>query len=260
MQEKSNSLTIFFPCYNDAGTIGSMIAAADQVASEFTTDYEIIVVDDGSTDSSRPLLEAIQQKRPKLQLIFHGENRGYGAAIRSGIAAATKTLLFYTDGDGQYDVFELKKLLPIMQEGIDVVNGYKIFRHDPLYRVVIGIVYLRLMRLLFNFRLRDIDCDFRLLRRSVFEKIELKHDSGVICLEMIKKLELMGCRFAEYPVHHFHRSYGKSQFFRLGRLTKTLWNILKLWWQIMILRERPDGNLHQEDHRIHRNPTMVENK
>lgn len=237
-----------------------MIAAADRVASEFTADYEILVVDDGSVDSSRTLLEELRGKYPKLKLIFHPRNQGYGAAIQSGIAAATKDLLFYTDGDGQYDVFELRKLLPILQDGIDVVNGYKISRHDPFHRVLIGIVYLRLMRLLFNFKLRDIDCDFRLLRRNIFERIQLKHSSGVICLEMIKKLELAGCRFAEYPVHHFHRSCGKSQFFRLGRLAKTLMNIFRLWWEIMVLRERPVKIWHEEDRRPDSNPTIIESR
>jgi len=122
------SLTIFFPCYNDAGTIGSLVAAADTVAAEFTTDYEIIVVDDGSRDSSRELLAGLQPRYPKLRVVAHDGNRGYGAALRSGFAHATKDLVFYTDGDGQYDVFELRKLLPIVQDGVDVVNGYKTAR------------------------------------------------------------------------------------------------------------------------------------
>jgi glycosyltransferase involved in cell wall biosynthesis len=237
-------LTVFFPCYNDAGTIGSMIAAADAVASEFTPDYEIIVVDDGSTDSSRALLTELTARYPKLRLVFHERNRGYGGALRSGFGHATKELVFYTDGDGQYDVFELRRLLPIMQDGIDVVNGYKIARNDPLHRVVIGITYLRLMRLLFNFHARDIDCDFRLVRRSVFETIGLEHDSGVICLELVKKLELAGFRFAEYPVHHYHRTYGRSQFFRLGRLAKVAVNIARLWWDLVVQRRSPRDVAH----------------
>lgn len=240
------SLTVFFPCYNDAGTIGSLVAAADTVAAEFTEDYEIIVVDDGSGDSSRDLLGQLRDKYPRLRLVFHEGNRGYGAALRSGFAHATRDLVFYTDGDGQYDVFELRRLLPIMQEGIDVVNGYKIARHDPLHRIVIGIVYLRLMRLLFNFHCRDVDCDFRLLRRSVFDAVSLTHDSGVICLELVKKLELAGYRFAEYPVHHYHRTYGRSQFFRFGRLARVAVNIARLWWQLVVLRRSPRNVAHRD--------------
>jgi glycosyltransferase involved in cell wall biosynthesis len=242
------SLTIFFPCYNDAGTIGSLVAAADVVAAEYTTDYEIIVVDDGSTDSSRDLLTQLLPKYPRLRLVFHEGNRGYGGALRSGFGHATKDLVFYTDGDGQYDVFELRRLLPILQDGIDVVNGYKLVRHDPLHRKIIGTVYLRLMRLLFNFHARDVDCDFRLIRRSVFDVITLEHSSGVICLELVKKLELAGFRFAEYPVHHYHRTYGTSQFFRFGRLARAALNVGRLWWQLVVRRRSPRDVAHRGDH------------
>jgi glycosyltransferase involved in cell wall biosynthesis len=204
-------------------------------------------VDDGSTDASRPLLRELVRKYPRLQLVFHDGNRGYGGALRSGFAHATKDLVFYTDGDGQYDVFELRRILPVLQEGVDVVNGYKIFRHDPWHRVVIGTVYLHLMRLLFNFHVRDVDCDFRLLRRAVFETIQLEHSSGVICLELVKKLELAGFRFAEFPVHHYHRTYGRSQFFRVGRLVRVAVNIARLWWQLIVLRRSPRNVAHRAD-------------
>lgn len=233
------SLTILFPCYNDAGTIGSLVAAADLVAREHTKDYEIIIVDDGSTDSSRQLLLEMQRKYPHLRLVLHDRNRGYGAALRSGFAHAKKELVFYTDGDGQYDVLELRRLLLVMQDGVDVVNGYKIIRSDPWYRVLIGNIYLALMRLLFNFHVRDIDCDFRLMRRKIFDTIRLTHTTGVICLELVKKLELAGFRFAEYPVHHYFRSYGKSQFFNLRRVFFTGLNIIRLWWQLVVRREGP---------------------
>ncbi len=244
-KDQFKSLTIFFPCYNDSGTIGTLVAAADVVAGEYTADYEIIVVDDGSVDNSRELLRELQRKYPALRLVLHECNRGYGAALQSGFAHATKALVFYTDGDGQYDVFELRKLLPIIQDGVDVVNGYKILRSDPLHRVIIGLIYLRLMRLLFNFHVRDVDCDFRVIRRSVFETIRLHHTSGVICLELVKKLELAGYRFVEYPVHHFHRVHGRSQFFNIGRLLRTAVNIVRLWWELVVLRQTPRNVAHR---------------
>jgi glycosyltransferase involved in cell wall biosynthesis len=241
------SLTIFFPCYNDAGTIGTLVAAADTVAAEFTADYEIIVVDDGSIDSSRELLRGLQAHFPRLRLVFHERNRGYGGALRSGFAHATKDLVFYTDGDGQYDVFELRKLLPIVQDGVDVVNGYKIARSDPAHRVLIGIVYLRLMRLLFNFHVRDVDCDFRVIRRAALQTIKLHHSTGVICLELVKKLELAGYRFVDFPVHHYHRMHGRSQFFRVGRLVRTGVNITRLWWELMVRRGTPIGVAYHDE-------------
>jgi len=246
-ERRSYSLTIFFPCYNDVTTIGSLIAGADAVAREYTDDYEIIVVNDGSTDHSPELLLSLKNKYEHLRLISHDKNKGYGAALKSGFYNATKEFVFYTDGDGQYDVFELRKLLPIMQEGVDVVNGYKIMRQDPLYRRVIGVLYLFFMRLLFNFHVRDVNCDFRLIRRKVFDTIKLKHDSGVICLELVKKLELAGYRFAEFPVHHYQRMAGRSQIFHPVRLIWIGFSILKLWREIMVRRNTPIGIAYRNE-------------
>jgi hypothetical protein len=124
------------------------------------------------------------------------------------------------------------------------VNGYKIARSDPFHRIVIGRIYLVLMRILFRFHVRDVDCDFRLLRRSALEAIALRHSSGVICLELVKKLELAGFRFVDYPVHHYHRVAGKSQFFNFRRLFATGVNILRLWWEIHITRDTPRSVAH----------------
>jgi len=235
----TESLTIFFPCYNDAGTIGSLVAGAHVVGRESGRDAEILVVDDGSRDNSAEILAELASRYPELRVVRHATNRGYGAALRSGFAAATKDLVFYTDGDGQYDVLELKKLLPVLQEGVDVVNGYKIARSDPWHRIVIGRLYVVLMRILFQFRVRDVDCDFRLMRRSALATITLKHSSGVICLELVKKLERAGFRFADFPVHHYHRVHGRSQFFNFPRLFVTGVNILRLWWELNVVRDTP---------------------
>lgn len=241
------SLSIFFPCYNDAGTIASMVSGADEVARDLTDDYEIIVVDDHSDDSSREILRGLARHYERLRLVFHDRNAGYGVALRSGFSAATKEYVFYTDGDAQYDIFELRKLFPVLQEGVDVVNGYKITRSDPWYRVVIGSVYCELMRLLFRFGVRDVDCDFRLIRRSALESIRLRHRSGVICLELVKKLELAGFRFVDFPVHHYHRTHGPSQFFNVRRLVRTGIDILRLWWQLTVRRESDRGVAYPEE-------------
>ncbi len=241
------SLTIFFPCFNDSGTIASLVAAADVAAREYCQDYEIIVVDDGSADGSRELLSELQHKYPQLQLVFHHRNKGYGAALLSGFEHARKEWVFYTDGDGQYDVFELRKFLPVIQEGVDVINGYKIFRSDPPHRIIIGKLYLMLIRLLFQFHVRDVDCDFRLIRREALKNIRLHHASGVICLELVKKLELAGYRFVEYPVHHYFRLFGRSQFFNFRRLLVTAINVFSLWWELMVLRRTPVGIAYRQE-------------
>lgn len=231
------SISAFFPCFNDGGTIASMVALADLTLKRLTEDYEILVVDDGSSDHSRAILRELGNKYDRLKTIYHEKNRGYGGALKTGFSEATKELIFYTDGDFQYDVSEMTKLLSEIKEGIDIVNGYKIARSDPFHRKLIGKTYHWVMKLLFNFSIRDVDCDFRLIRRSVFDRIQLEYNSGVICLEMVKKMQDAGFRFAEVPVNHYFRIYGKSQFFNFIRVFYTGRDILKLWWNLVIKKE-----------------------
>jgi glycosyltransferase involved in cell wall biosynthesis len=169
--------------------------------------------------------------------VHHERNRGYGGALRTGFATASKDLVFYTDGDAQYDPREMKALMAAFSDDVDFVNGYKISRNDPFHRVVIGRVYHWFVKLAFGLRLRDVDCDFRLMRRSVFEKVRLTRSSGVICVELMKKVQDHGYRLAEVPVHHFHRSYGKSQFFNFPRVARTLLDLAKLWLELVVRRE-----------------------
>jgi glycosyltransferase involved in cell wall biosynthesis len=232
-----SSISAFFPAYNDGGTIPSMVLTSIMAMRKVTDDFEVIVVNDGSHDYTGEVLDELAARYPELRVIHHGKNRGYGGALRSGFAAAKKEWLFYTDGDAQYDPLELTELVDGLDEGVDVVNGYKIARHDPLSRRIIGRVYHHVVRLAFGFRLRDVDCDFRLIRRSIFDKIHLESDSGTICLEMVKKFQDAGYTFAEVPVHHYHRQYGVSQFFNFRRLVRTARQLAELWWRLVVRRE-----------------------
>jgi glycosyltransferase involved in cell wall biosynthesis len=234
---RTPGLSIFFPAYNDAGTIASLCLVAHMTAREITDDYEVIVVDDGGPDHTGALADEMAKHFPWLRVVHHEKNRGYGGALRSGFAAATKELVFYTDGDAQYDPREMKALYAAFEEGVDFVNGYKIARNDPFHRLVIGRLYHWFVRTAFGLRLRDVDCDFRLLRRSIFDKVTLTRSSGVICVELMKKVQDHGFRIAEVPVHHFHRSYGKSQFFNFPRVARTLLDLAKLWGELVVKKE-----------------------
>jgi len=235
------SLSIFFPAYNDAGTIASLVLVAHMTARELTDDYEVIVVDDGSPDHTGELLDEMARQFAWLRVVHHDKNRGYGGALRTGFLSATKQLVFYTDGDAQYDPRELLKLYEAFSERVDFVNGYKIGRSDPLHRIWIGRLYHHFVRTAFGLRLRDVDCDFRLMRRSVFDKVRLTRDSGVICVELMKKVQDHGFRIAEVPVRHYHRTYGKSQFFNLRRVLRTLSDLLRLWLELVVRREHLKG-------------------
>lgn len=233
-------ISAFFPSYNDAMTISSVVIATVQTLQQVTDDYEVIVVDDGSVDGTREILGELQRFYPEhLRVERHPRNRGYGGAVRTGIASATKDWIFYSDGDAQYDVRELTLLAAQAGDDVDVVNGYKIARSDPAYRKVIGWAYNVFVHLAFGLKIRDVDCDFRLMRRSLFERLELKSSSGTICVEMVKKLQDLGCRFRQVPVHHFHRSVGRSYFFRPYWLMKTFVDLMALWHELMVKGTAP---------------------
>lgn len=235
------SLSIFFPAYNDAGTIASLAIIAHMTARKITDDYEVIVIDDGSPDHTGELLDEMARQFAWLRVVHHAGNRGYGGALRTGFETARKELIFYTDGDAQYDPRELLKLYEALESRVDFVNGYKIGRSDPLHRIVIGRLYHHFVKTAFGLRLRDVDCDFRLMRRSVFEKVRLTRSSGVICVELMKKVQDHGFRLAEVPVHHYHRTYGKSQFFNFSRVARTLLDLMRLWLELVLRKDHLKG-------------------
>ena len=174
--------------------------------------------------------------RPWLRVIHHDVNRGYGGALISGFQAARNEWIFYTDGDAQYDAKEVALLLPLATDGVDVVQGYKIGRGDPMHRKIIGRVYHHVVKRLFRLRVRDTDCDFRLFRRQLIIDQPLTSTSGVICVEMVRRFTAAGAVFTETPVHHYFRPSGKSQFFRVPAIARSARQLVQLWWRIVIRR------------------------
>lgn len=229
-----NGISVFFPAYNDGGTIASMVLSAVLVLQSLTDDYEVIVVNDGSSDYTREILDELERRYQAVRIVHHEKNRGYGGALRTGFSEASKEFIFYTDGDAQYDVRDLPALWREMDDGVDMVQGYKMGRSDPLHRVIIGRVYHWMANLAFGLHLKDVDCDFRLMRRSIFDKVHLKSDSGVICVEMMKKIKDGGFQINEVPVHHYHRAYGQSQFFNFRRILRVGRDLFKLWWELRL--------------------------
>lgn len=234
------SVSAFFPCYNDEQSIGRMVDTAHEALERCGVAYDVTVVNDGSTDRSAEVLLEYERTRPWLRVVTHSPNRGYGGALRSGFASASKEWVFYTDGDAQYDPSELELLVKQASPDVDVVQGYKTIggtkrgRNDARHRKVIGRLYHHTVRWLFGLRIRDVDCDFRLIRRSKLDRITLVNTSGVICLELVRKLQDEGARFAEVPVNHYERPHGRSQFFQPRRIALSLFDLGVLWLQIVV--------------------------
>lgn len=230
------SVSVFFPAYNDAPALPELLRRTFETLERLVDDFEVIVVNDGSHDDTGAVLERLAAEHgPRMRIITHPQNRGYGAALRSGFEAATKDYIFYTDGDGQYDPRELEELLRAAGPGTGLVNGYKRSRNDPWHRIAIGWLYNHFARWLFRVRLHDIDCDFRLIRRSDLDPRSLRSTGGTICVELVRQLELSGAEIVEVPVSHYARQHGRSQFFRLQSLLVTFWQLCQVFFRLVLL-------------------------
>ena len=230
------AVSAFFPCYNDELSIPTMVRDARTALQQRVDDFEIIVVDDGSADGSVAVLEALTAEVPELRIVRHETNRGYGGALISGFAAATRPWVFYTDGDAQYDASELVRCIDAVQADTDIVQGWKMGRGDQWYRKIIGRAYHHVVRIMFRLPIRDTDCDFRLIRRTLLDRVELTSTTGVICVEMMRKFTQVGARFVEVGVSHHDRPFGRSQFFRIPAVARSLLALVKLWWKLVVRR------------------------
>jgi glycosyltransferase involved in cell wall biosynthesis len=230
------AISVFFPCFNDEQTIASMVTLALGTIDRLGVDGEVIVINDGSTDGSAQVLADLAAREPRMRIVTHDHNSGYGAVLLSGFGAAEKQWVFYTDGDAQYDPTELELLVRQAGYDVDVVQGYKLRRADGLLRRVIGRVYHRFVAFFFGLTIRDTDCDFRLIRHAMLDKIELHHTTGVICVELVRKLQDAGAVFTEVGVHHYRRVYGRSEFFRAPAVVGTLVDLAGTWVSLVLLR------------------------
>src|SRR5258705_4660196 len=233
-QGPAPGLSFLFPAYNDSGTIASLAITALRTARKLTPDHEVIVVNDGSGDGTAEILEELAGIYPQVRVIHHDRNRGYGGALRTGFASATRELIFYTDGDAQYDPAEMEALWRRFDDTVDLVNGYKISRSDPLHRIIIGRIYHHTVKMLFGLKVRDVDCDFRLIRRSIFERVVLTRNSGVICVELMKKIQDNQFVIVEAGGSHFNRAYRTSQFFNFKPIWNTGTDLIRLWFELVI--------------------------
>ena len=209
-QQTSLDVSIVLPAYNEEGNIEQAIAEATAAAERLFRAHEIIVVDDGSQDGTKRLVQRVAEHDPRVRLASHEHNRGYGEALRTGFLASSLEYVFFTDADLQFDMNEIERLLPYAGT-VDVVAGYRLNRQDRLTRRLIGYSWNLLVRVLFYAPVRDIDCAFKLMKRKVLSEIEIESVGAMVNTELMVKLGRRGASVVEVGVHHRPRRAGQPR-------------------------------------------------
>ena len=221
-------LSIFFPAYNEQENIERTVTDALSSISKLISDYEIIIIDDGSRDRTPEIADTLARSNPQIRVVHHPCNQGYGAAIKSGFAAASKELVFFADGDGQFDLAEISLLLTYISKA-DLVIGYRIKRRDPWHRLLFGKMWGLLVGVLFNLWVKDIDCAFKLFKISAIKAIlPLKSDGAVISTELLVKAKQKGLKIKQVGVHHYPRQAGSPTGAKLSVIIKAFRELFKL--------------------------------
>ena len=208
MPARLDGLSFFFPALNEEDNVGPIVDEALAVLPRFAHDLEVTVVDDGSSDRTGAIADELARKDPRVRVIHHGTRRGYGGAVRSGLSSATKSWIFFTDGDRQFALEDLERLIAA-SDGADAVVGFRKKRADPARRLFVAWVYNHLIRLLFGGGWRDVDCAFKLFRREVFERVPLERvrsNGAFFSPEMLITLRRAGIRINQVGVRHFPRT------------------------------------------------------
>ena len=203
------SLSIFFPCYNEEGNVERVARAALDAAKDLADVYEVIIVDDGSRDRTGEIADRLAAEIPQLRAVHNRPNIGYGGAVARGLREARLEWIFFTDGDGQFDVRELPKLIDLL-DACDFAVGYRLHRADSWIRRLNAFCWGVLVRLLFDLRVRDLDCAFKLLPKSLIDQLELHSEGALISTELLAKARRRGLRIAEVGVSHYPRVAGKQ--------------------------------------------------
>ena len=225
------SISVFFPCYNEQDNVKRVAAKAVEVLEAMGADFEVIIVNDGSADKTGQVADSVAQADKRVRVVHHPQNRGYGAALQSGIRAAQKNYIFFTDGDGQFDIGEIQLLLPFIEQS-DIVCGYRLNRKDPFMRKLNGWMWTKLVCMLFGMRIRDIDCAFKMFRREVFDGMKLSSTGALISAEILARATKRGCRIAEVGVHHYPRTAGKQTGANLKVILRAFKELFKLYNRI----------------------------
>ena len=226
-----NSLSVVFPAFNEEYNIRTTVENARRVLPKIAREWEIIVVNDGSADETNRICDALAARFPEVRALHHLVNRGYGAALKTGIAAARHGLVFFSDSDGQFDLHELQELVA-WSERFEIVAGYRGKRCDGLHRALNAWGWNVLVRLLLGLRVRDIDCAFKLFRREVFERVQIRSVGAMVNTEILAQAAHFGMKIREVEVTHYPRVHGQPTGANLRVILKAFRELFKLWWKL----------------------------
>ncbi|MBX7222293.1 MAG: glycosyltransferase family 2 protein [Blastocatellia bacterium] len=230
---KFSTISAVLPAYNEEENIETAVGKLVEVLESLSfQDYEVIVVNDGSQDRTAEISERLAQENRHVRVIHHNPNKGYAEALKTGFYGAKHELVFYTDSDNQFDVKELKNFLPLIEEN-DLVCGFRIYRFDPLTRLFLSWGFNLLVRIIFRIRVRDIDCAFKLFRRTVFDKITIESKKFFVDAEVLAKARYHKLKMVEIGVRHFPRTAGASTV-RASHIFSTLMELAHIWTNIYI--------------------------
>jgi glycosyltransferase involved in cell wall biosynthesis len=224
-------LSLVFPVFDEEDNIGQLLEQALTLAPRLAPEFEIVVVDDGSGDGSARIIEAHRLAEPRVRVIRHAANRGYGAALRAGLREARGELVFFSDADLQFDLDELATLLAHARD-FDIVAGYRRPRRDPWHRRLLAAAWGTLVRGLFDLPVRDIDCAFKVFRRHVLEAIPIASVGAFVNTEMLVRARQAGFRIHQVPVTHRRRRFGSQTGARPRVIVRALFELLALYREL----------------------------
>jgi len=202
-------VSAFLPCHNEQGNVEGVVRAAVRALEALQVPFEVIVVDDGSTDRTPHVAEALAAEDPRVRVVRHDRNRGYGAALRTGFFSARYPWVLLVDGDGQFDPGDVVRLLPHAASA-DLVVGYRLRRRDPPHRRLFAWLWNTLVRMWFGVRVRDVDCGFKLLRTKVVQELPLRATGAFLSTELLCRAARCGARIVEAGVPHYPRPWGRQ--------------------------------------------------
>ncbi|MBA3832239.1 MAG: glycosyltransferase family 2 protein [Chthoniobacterales bacterium] len=234
------TLSVIFPAFNEEANIQRTVESARLVLPKLAKTWEIILVNDGSKDATTPLCDHLAEQYPEVRAIHHVDNRGYGAALKSGILAARHDFIFFTDSDGQFDLEELEGLIEWASQ-YDIVTGYRGKRQDPPHRLINAFGWKMLVRMVLGVKVRDIDCAFKIFQRSVFDRVQIRSVGAMVNTEILAQANAFGMRIHEVKVTHYPRQFGKSSGANLRVIAKAFRELLRLYRQLRTVTHEQEG-------------------